>query len=672
MVKPMEHKDYRLAAVMFTDIVGFSRMMEEDEKGTLQTLDFHNTLVREQVGKFRGSVIKTIGDAFLAQFNTTLDAVECSLAVQEGIHEYNDSKLGKPLSLRVGVHLGDIYFYENDALGEGINIASRLQGLTKPGHITISREVYSQVSGRIAMRVESLGQVHLKNITREVHAYEIIPGGEDNNSVAARKALAPEVRESVPEPPVQQIPQPRIVPPARADAVQPGFSTGGPGYGGPGGPRSFSDMRDEWKSLKDIIKDHVKTAAETGQWHAMKHQLRHEIHNSRRQERHRAHAMAHGFDPVGMVDQFLHDPLDELKNPDGTPASAFEIYKQKCLRGAQHGKGGLAGHLIPYVAVNGFLAFLNAIVSPQFPWFVFPLFGWGVGVVSHVTAYKTRKKAANEVEQIEGLSDEDLKTLKQFHLSRAGFYGHAASNAAVAALLLVVGWVTHAFAPGAFQWPWIPIAGMAVGVFSHLPSFVTKREGFRALWRRLKRGEPSKNKTAATAVPTDPVVGKAQGLRDSIVAQAQGMKGGHPFGDDMSVTLDNYVRQIGELSAIERELGQVVSSFSTLDLEAEEASIRAKIEKTRSDTLKTEYEKSLTEIEKQRKSFGDLAEQQEILVLRIKSAVGNLRQMQIDLARIKGLSDGQKEGSFLSIKDRSEELSRYIDDYREGLKEVPS
>jgi class 3 adenylate cyclase len=662
MVKPMEHKDYRLAAVMFTDIVGFSRMMEEDEKGTLQTLDFHNTLVREQVGKFRGSVIKTIGDAFLAQFSTTLDAVECSLAVQEGIHEYNDAKLGKPLSLRVGVHLGDIYFYENDALGEGINIASRLQSLTKPGHITISREVYSQVSGRIAMRVESLGQVHLKNITREVHAYEIIPGGEDNNSVAARKALLPEAAEPAPPEPSkpQSPPEPQSAPPPRGTIVPP------EGY------RSFRDMRDEWTSLKDIIKEQVKTAAETGQWHAMRHQLRHEIQNTRRRERHRAHAMDHGFDPMGMVDQFLHDPLDDLKNPDGTSASALEIYKQKVLRGARHGKGGLAGHLIPYVGVNAMLILINQLTFSGFQWWVFPFFGWGVGVVSHITAYKTRKKAVDEVEQVDSLSDEDLKTLKQFHHARTGFYVHAASNAAVALLLLVAGLVTHAFAPGAFQWPWIPIAGIAVGVFSHLPAFLNRREGFRSLWKRLKHGEPSKNKPAAAPVSSDPVVGKAQGLRDSIVAQAQSMKGGHPFGDDMTLTLDNYVRQIGELSAIERELGQVVSSFSTLDLEAEEASIRAKIEKTRSDTLKTEYEKSLAEIEKQRKSFGDLAEQQEILVLRIKSAVGNLQQMQIDLARIKGLSDGQKEGSFLSIKDRSEELSRYIEDYREGLKEVPS
>ena len=222
----MEHKDYRLAAVMFTDIVGFSRMMEEDEKGTLQTLDFHNKLIREQVEKFRGSVIKTIGDAFLTQFSTTLDAVQCSLAVQDGIREYNEAKLGKALTLRIGVHLGDIYFYENDALGEGINIASRLQGMTKPGHITISREVYSQVSGKIPMKVEAMGQVHLKNITREVHAYEIIPGGEDNNSVAYRKAhgteLSTEPHKAAPAEPPET---PRTAAP----------------------PPPFKDLREEWK-----------------------------------------------------------------------------------------------------------------------------------------------------------------------------------------------------------------------------------------------------------------------------------------------------------------------------------------------------------------------------------------------------------------------------------------
>jgi len=552
-------------------------------------------------------------------------------------------------------------------LGEGINIASRLQSMTKPGHITISREVYSQVSGRIAMRVESLGQVQLKNITREVHAFEIIPGGEDNNSVSARKSVAeaaPPAPETRPTNPASLPGPPGLGPPGPPPVGM------GPGFGG---YRAFSEFKDEWKSLKDIIKQHVKTASETGNWQGMRHQLRHEIQSSRRQARHEERAHRHqDFDAMQMVGEMMHDPLDDLKNADGTPASAFAIYKAKHLRDAERGKGGLAGHLIPYVAVNAGLIFINLTVGGAYPWFLFPLFGWGIGVVSHITAYKTKRKSAREVEQLDGLSDEDFRTVRQFHMSRAGFYGHAASNTAVAAMLVMIGTITGAFAAGAFAWPLIPIAAMAVGVFSHLPTFLIKRERFKGLWRRIKSGQPSKPSPGKAVPISDPHVQKAHSLRDSIVAQAQGMKGGNPFGDDMTVTLDNYVLQIGELSAIERELGQVVSSFNTLDLEAEEAGIRAKIEKTRSETLKKEYEKSLSEVEKQRQSFGDLAEQQEILNLRIKSAIGNLQQMQIDLARIKGLSDGQKEGYFLSIKDRSEELSRYIEDYREGLKEVPN
>jgi hypothetical protein len=215
---------------------------------------------------------------------------------------------------------------------------------------------------------------------------------------------------------------------------------------------------------------------------------------------------------------------------------------------------------------------------------------------------------------------------------------------------------------------------MAFGVFSHLGSFVSRRSQFKDLWKRLTLGARSsaKGKAVPPDPEADPLVQKARGLRDSIVAQAQAMKANNPFGEDMSLTLDNYVLQIGELSSIERELGRVVASFGRRTFEAEEASIRGKIAGTTSKTLKQEYEKSLLEIEKQKKSFGDLAEQQEILNLRIKSAMGNLQQMQIDLARIKGLSDGQKEGSFVSLKDRSEELSRYLEDYREGLKEVPN
>jgi class 3 adenylate cyclase len=654
----MEHKDYRLAAVMFTDIVGFSRMMGEDEQGTLQVLDFHNNLVREEVTKHRGSVIKTIGDAFLAQFQTALDAVKCSIAVQDGLRQYNESKLGKEIRVRIGVHLGDIYFYENDALGEGINIASRLQSITEPGHITISREVYSQVSGKLAMKVEGRGQVQLKNITREVHAYEIIPGGEDNDSSAYRKA------QQAQQAPVAE-PVARPSDPEPAAQVAPSAPSRGPAP-------SFRDVRDEWRSLRSQIKDEVKAELRGGpeRWKDVKDQIRDEFHRSRSSFQGPGATVT--FDPASVVKEIFRDPLDDLKREDGTPASAYQIYREKRLRQAAKGGGGFRGHFIPFAAVNGFLALINLTTSPEFLWFLFPLGGWGIGLLSHAAGFVAGQLTAGELRRLDDASDEDFRVIKKYQDSRGGFLGHFVSNAAVSAFLIMIGLVTG----GGFPWLFIPVAAMGVGVLSHLSGYLTKRGEFRSLWKGLLTGKsrPSKKVKGAAAEPVpevDPVVRKARTLRDSIVAQVSGMKGGNPFGDDMTQTLDNYVLQIGELSAIEQELGRVVVSFNPADLEAEAVSVRGKIATTTSSALKFEYEKSLSSIEKQKQSFEDLAEQQELLNLRIKGAMGSLQQMQVDLARIKSLSDGQKDPSFLPIKERSEELSRYIEDYREGLKEIP-
>lgn len=169
----MEQKDYRLAAIMYTDIAGFSRMMERDEAGTLELLKYHNDLIKGIVASHHGAVIKTIGDAFLVDFKNTVEAMQTALEIQDKLYARNKEGSGLPLLVRIGVHLGDIYFFENDALGEGINIAARLQSLARPGCVCFSQDVYNLVLNKIEFRAEKLGKVSLKNITKEIHAYEI-------------------------------------------------------------------------------------------------------------------------------------------------------------------------------------------------------------------------------------------------------------------------------------------------------------------------------------------------------------------------------------------------------------------------------------------------------------------------------------------------------------------
>jgi class 3 adenylate cyclase len=169
----MEQKDYRLAAIMYTDIAGFSRMMEADESGTLELLAYHNELIKGIVESHHGTVVKTIGDALLVDFKNAVESLQSAMAIQDALYERNKGNPGFPLLLRIGLHLGDIYFFENDALGEGINIAARLQSIARPGCICLSQDVYNIVLNKIEFRAEKLGKVSLKNITKEIRAYEI-------------------------------------------------------------------------------------------------------------------------------------------------------------------------------------------------------------------------------------------------------------------------------------------------------------------------------------------------------------------------------------------------------------------------------------------------------------------------------------------------------------------
>ena len=169
----MEQKDYRLAAIMYTDIAGFSRMMEKDEAGTLELLKYHNDLIAGIVERHHGTVIKTIGDALLIDFKNTVRPSRAPWRSRTSSTRITRRTPDLPLLLRIGVHLGDIYFFENDALGEGINIAARLQSLARPGCICFSQDVYNLVLDKIEFKAEKLGKVSLKNITKEIHAYEI-------------------------------------------------------------------------------------------------------------------------------------------------------------------------------------------------------------------------------------------------------------------------------------------------------------------------------------------------------------------------------------------------------------------------------------------------------------------------------------------------------------------
>src|SRR5262245_42649815 len=167
----------RLAAIMFTDIVGFSRQMGTDEARMLRLLEVHNQIVQQAVSVHHGHVIKTVGDAFLVDFSSVVHAVQCAQQIQTQFRAHNVGKEpGEQLHVRIGIHLGDVVQKDGDVFGDGVNIASRLQSLAEPDTICISQAVYKEVEKKLDLGTAvSMGKPRLKNIAERFQVYTLLP-----------------------------------------------------------------------------------------------------------------------------------------------------------------------------------------------------------------------------------------------------------------------------------------------------------------------------------------------------------------------------------------------------------------------------------------------------------------------------------------------------------------
>ena len=169
-----EGTERRLAAILSADVVGYSRLMAEDEAGTIRTLGAYRDEIGGLVRHHRGRVVDATGDNLLAEFPTALDAAECAVEIQRVLAARN-AGLPEPrrMQFRVGVHMGDIAAEGERIYGDGVNIAARLEALAEPGGICVSDLVQSQVRGKLDIDYEDLGERELRNITEPVHVYRV-------------------------------------------------------------------------------------------------------------------------------------------------------------------------------------------------------------------------------------------------------------------------------------------------------------------------------------------------------------------------------------------------------------------------------------------------------------------------------------------------------------------
>ncbi len=172
-ITPTERR--KLAAIMFTDIVGYSALAQRNEALALKLLEEHRNLLREIFLRFSGTEIKTIGDAFLVEFQSALEAVQCGIEIQRTLAKRNHDFSGEErIELKIGIHIGDVVHREGDVYGDGVNIASRIEPLAGPGGICVSTDVERQLRSVLDVRFEKLGPAGLKNIQAPMELFRVV------------------------------------------------------------------------------------------------------------------------------------------------------------------------------------------------------------------------------------------------------------------------------------------------------------------------------------------------------------------------------------------------------------------------------------------------------------------------------------------------------------------
>ncbi len=777
----MERKDYRLAAILYTDIAGFSKMMEKNEERTLELLGIHNELICSVVHAHQGTVIKTIGDAFLLDFKNTVDALQSAIEIQYKLLAYNKKNPELPLLVRIGLHLGDIYFYENDALGEGINIASRLQSIAHPGCICMSQDVYNMVLNKVDFAAEKLGRVSLKNITKEIHAYEIAtPNVEFDPNRSAKPILVPEQqanssnikqneekfnsvsekatdtdnsqtgREAVKEKATKEESKKdqdeqtafnakkldikrRVFLDIKAAGRQLSADQMMIRYGNEGAAAAtvIEELSSKGILLRqtptEAIDDSYKPQAaskRTGIVHAvtdLEYRIEDEVKRSlseafrsrrmaknpseRRAARAASIKAAHKFrteihTEIHKSNKWEKDPNESPKAElkwDGKLAksyfrseadglSEYDGFAAKVRNEARNAKAGFIGHCATFLAVNAFLMVINSITSPHFPWALFSFGGWGIGVLEHFASVLRRGEKAKDLSKLPALNAEQLSLFKKIQKRRDSLFLHFTSTISTSAFLIMINLLT----PSQFPWSLFPVGGMLIGLISHAAAyFANKRNneskfleslGASGSWKRaLTRMPKPKSDYYGDLGPYRELLDSAITTRAAILSQVStgNKKKGkrdkavnEPLDAEFIPTLDSYVDQIALIAQKTLEVDNIIEMIPMDALRYDKADLEAKIEANPSESLKREYQKSLQEIERQETSFRELKDQREVLELRMRSSVNTLKQMRIDLARLSSIPEGNDTIAAQTVRDKTSELHKYLEDLRAGYAEL--
>src|SRR6201993_2968692 len=188
-----DDEERKLAAIMFTDMVGYSALSQRDGKLALELLEEHRQILRKIFPEFNGTEIKTMGDAFLVEFGSALEAAQCAIEIQRTLAKRNaDAPAARQIQVRIGIHIGDVVHRGGDVYGDGVNIASRIEQLAGAGGICVSMDVERQIRNAVETRFEKLAPTELKNISVPMDLFRVVLPWEKESEVRGRKSAVRE------------------------------------------------------------------------------------------------------------------------------------------------------------------------------------------------------------------------------------------------------------------------------------------------------------------------------------------------------------------------------------------------------------------------------------------------------------------------------------------------
>lgn len=354
--------------------------------------------------------------------------------------------------------------------------------------------------------------------------------------------------------------------------------------------------------------------------------------------------------------------------------SYFSNLKKKIFKKAKNSVVGFAAHSVVYIASNLFLFVINMLTSAGFPWFYFPLAFWGVGYISHFQHVRNVKRVKNQLLPIRMLNSEQIAIIRKIQNSESSIKQHITAFLTVNGALLGTNLITSPH----FPWWLFPAFTWGIGLVSHLAIYNAKKKYLvdelkeaNLSWDDIRKQRLAGFSTSGTSSEYGDIFDKANHIKKELLDQLKSdTEFKKHYGDQLDQLLNNFTSQIKQLIEKEKELEKVLLDIDEEEVDKALSSLKTKHSQTDSSYLREEYEKLIKQYEKQKKSILEVKNQKEVIYLRVTSAFTYLKQMQLDMTRMKNISSTKESVYFKELKHKSSELSEYIDDLKKSYKEL--